>query len=180
MDDAAFWTLVERAKRAAGGDAEAMADALADSLSGADADALVDVQRLLAEARQRLYTWRHSDAGEIVCGYLGDDAFTDFRSWIISRGQSVFEAVVADPDALADVDDVEASCDAGGELFGAVPGQLYVDLTGDYFPEDVPLLEPAQPPSGQRSKDLEAIRAALPRLAARFPQDGLGKAPIRR
>ena len=34
-------------------------------------------------------------------GYCSDDGFTDFRSWLISRGQAVYEAALKAPDSLA-------------------------------------------------------------------------------
>lgn len=180
MDEASFWALIEDVRQTADGDAEAMADELREALADADADQLGTLHRSLVDANKRLYTWDHGDAGELICGFLGDDSFTDFRSWIITRGKDVFEAVAADPDALADVEDVEATCEGGGEIFAAVPSDLYFELVGDYFPADVPLLEPDDPPSGERQTDLEAIRRSLPRLSARFPDDGLGKGPLQR
>ena len=178
MDDTAFWRLVEDARRASAGDVDGMAEEFRSSLADADRRTLIDVQRSLVQASGRLYTWRHSDAAELICGYLGDDGFTDFRTWVITRGRTTFEAVVADPDALADVEDVEEACE-GAELFGTVPGELYDEKTGSYFPEDVPILEGLGPPSGERLSDPAAIRRALPKLATRFPKDGLGKGPVR-
>ncbi len=68
---------------------------------------------------------------------LGDDLGTDFRSWVIAHGQSAYEAVLADPEALRDFPDAAAGCGLG-EPFGAAAYDLYLERTG-LDPDDVDL-----------------------------------------
>ena len=54
-----------------------------------------------------------------ACGiHATDDGFIDFRAWLISRGQEVYEAVIADPDSLSAY--VPKPREANFELYGYV------------------------------------------------------------
>jgi hypothetical protein len=49
----------------------------------------------------RAYAWPLWGAAYIIQGGCGDDAFTDFRASLISRGQISYEQALSDPDSLA-------------------------------------------------------------------------------
>lgn len=57
-----------------------------------------------------------------------------------------------------------------------VAASFYYDRHG-LDDDTLPIVEPLEPPSGERLTDHELIRKALPRLSARIPDDGLGKEP---
>jgi hypothetical protein len=46
-----------------------------------------------------------------INGDCSDDGFDYFRDWLITQGRDMFEAAVADPDALADNSPVRAASD---------------------------------------------------------------------
>ncbi len=176
VDEDTFWRTVEAARAREGGDPYAMAEALESRFADADDRTLRGFQRELVDASTRLYTWRHWDAAEMMCGGVSDDVFTDWRSWVISLGRETYTQIAEDPDNLADVADLSEACDAGGEFFGAAVDLIYFKRHGD--DETFPLLMPSGSPSGKQLTDPEAIRRALPRLAARLPDDGLGRPPL--
>jgi hypothetical protein len=168
VDSGAFWALVERAREGADGDVATMADTLAALLDELDRGAVAGFQQQLVAQSRRTYTWNHGDAADLVCGRLGDDGFTDFRSWMLAQGRQVYEAFVADPDALADVDDVERACEGDGELFAAASDDVYEEKGGGVGEdEDFPLLEPTVAPAGERLPE-DRITATFPRTAKRF------------
>ena len=75
-----------------------------DQLLGAlPDDELVSFQEHLDALRADLHSWDVWGAGYVACGGMGDDAFTDFRTWLVSQGRAAYARVAADPDALADV-----------------------------------------------------------------------------
>lgn len=169
MDDDQFWQLIEAARTTAGGDPDAMADALSAALNRMSRAQVEQFEQAFVRQSRRTYTWNHGDAAELVCGYLGDDGYTDFRSWMIAQGRRVYEAFVADPDSLADLDHVEDACE-GAELFGAAASDVY-ESKGGVPGDDVeafPIPELAEPPAGEKLPTSE-IRASFPKLAARFP-----------
>src|SRR5271169_5861141 len=50
----------------------------------------------------RAYSYGLWGAAYVIHGGCGDDAFTDFRASLISRGKEAFERAIRDPDSLAD------------------------------------------------------------------------------
>jgi hypothetical protein len=175
VDESTFWEIVEEARRDADGDPELMGEVLASRFSDAEDETLHGFQTRLVEASNRLYTWRHGAAAEMVCGFVSDDVFTDWRSWVITLGRDTYERVVRDPDNLADVEDLSGGCEGLSEFFGAAVAGIWFDRHG--YETDFPILEPIDPPTGETVTDHAAIRALLPRLSARIPQDGLGQGP---
>lgn len=51
----------------------------------------------------RSYRWDLWGAAYVAKGGASDDGFEYFQRWLISRGRTDFERVLADPDALADL-----------------------------------------------------------------------------
>ena len=43
-------------------------------------------------------------AAGLIMKFCSDDKFLDFRAWLIAKGQKVFEAAIANPDSLVDVE----------------------------------------------------------------------------
>ncbi len=91
-----------------------------------------------------------------------DDRFRHFRDWLISEGEAVYEAALADPQSLADVAQDE---DFELESFGVVAAEAYEQMTDAPLPRGRSM-EPAEP-SGRpwAESDLPSL---FPRLARRF------------
>ena len=95
------------------------------------------------EASSRLYTWPHRHAAEMICGYVSDDVFTDWRSWVIAMGRDTFERIAENPDRLADVEDLSGGREgAAAEWFGSAVSEIWFARYG-YEREDFPILEPS-------------------------------------
>lgn len=173
VHETTFWNIVQDARRNADGDPEIMAEALASRFRDADDETLRDFQTRLVEAHSRLYTWRDRAAAEMICGFLSDDVFTDWR--VTTLGRDTYEQVVREPDNLAEIDDLSGGCERLGEFFGAAVAGIWFNRHG--YETDLPILEPIDPPTGDAVINHTAIRASMPRLSARIPQDGLGQEP---
>ncbi|GAA0556427.1 hypothetical protein GCM10010172_44200 [Paractinoplanes ferrugineus] len=146
-----------------------MAELLEDRFADAGDDALRGFQQQqLVAASTRLYSWRHAAAADMACGPVDDDGFTDWRSWVITLGRESFERIAADPDNLADIDDLTAGCAGAGELFGAAVSGIYYARHGDQD-DTFPVLEPGDsaPPSGYPLNGTEPLEVTLPRPAKR-------------
>lgn len=167
VGESTFWPAVEAARARAGGDPDAMAEVLEAEFAEADDETLRAFQRELVDASRRLYTWRHWTAAEMMCGYVSDDVFTDWRSWVITLGRETFTRVAEDPDDLADVADLSAGCEGGAEIFGATVSGIFFERHG-YADETFPILEPIESPTGERVTDRRAIRRSMPDLTERL------------
>jgi len=159
-----LWAIVDRVRAVADGELEASVAAFRAELQLLDDPALLEVEAAFRGAMQRAYHYDLWAAAYLIHGGCGDDAFWDFRAGVIALGQEVFEAALANPDVLAVIEDIEDRTLFEG--FQYVPRKL-AEARG---------LTPAG--SGHSSgtpggtpwddEDVAALKARLPRLAARF------------
>ena len=148
---ARFWRLVERSCRVATDGDVAQARALRRELSGLDAEQVAAFHRTFVRVSKSLYTEEIGAVADQVCAPgigLGDDLFTDFRSWVIAHGQSAYTRVVENPEVLTDFPDGANGCGLG-EPFGYAAVQVYVKKTGRKPGNaGLPILEPTAAPAG--------------------------------
>jgi uncharacterized protein DUF4240 len=99
-----FWGLIERS--AEYGD---RAEWLSRRLAELSVDDIIDFETHLAAQRKRVDTWLMWDAAnKVMDDHCSTDSFFYFQPWLVGLGRTVFERVAADPDALADVPEVQA------------------------------------------------------------------------
>lgn len=102
MDDTTFWTIIQRAHEGSDGDMDSKCEALLQQLATLPGDEAIDFARLFDEAMNRAYDWSLWGAAYVINGGCSDDAFSDFRAALISRGRAAFEQALANPESLAD------------------------------------------------------------------------------
>jgi hypothetical protein len=103
----------------------------------------------------------------VIGGGCSDDGFLDFKGWLVSRGEKVFEAALAKPDSLAKVVSPGECCEAQGFHFGA---QLaWARKTGKAVTEfpDSPL-GPGKGGISGEPWDEDALPKLLPKLSKKF------------
>lgn len=162
MDIAQFWELN------AGLDPEDAADQLRVRLSALDPEEIVSYQEHFDRAFASAYQWNLWAAAYIIEGGCSDDGFTDFRYGLISRGRSVFEAAIADPDSLVVVAVDSPDGFIPNEDFGYVARKVYESKTELDMPDnDVPY---PSDPSGESwdFDDQQLCEQTLPKLWAKF------------
>ncbi|KAB8168594.1 DUF4240 domain-containing protein [Streptomyces sp. 3MP-14] len=170
MDETEFWALVDGTRLAAGRDPDLHAELLVERLTGLDPEAVHDFARHFEARFSRAYRWDLWGAACVLLNGAGDDAFENFRCWLISQGRTVFEGALADPDALAELlPDFDERTEGEAEEIGYAAFDAYEHLTGVELP-DLGLGDPGVEPQGVPIdlEDEEALAAALPELWARF------------
>jgi hypothetical protein len=155
MDEAAFWSLIEAAGRAAGDEAETRPEEL-------------EYRSFLA----RSYTWDLWGAAYVINGGCSDDGFDYFRDWLISKGRRVYAEALRSPETLADAVD-DADLDLGCELeeLRYVPARAWALRTGkdeEDFPQSAQAPQPAEPAGSPWSEDGDELARRFPKLAAKF------------
>lgn len=108
MNEDAFWALIDELSRRTE-DLEERTEWLRAELLRRPAAESVEFQVRLDDACEVAGTralWRAAD--RIESGACSDDGFHYFTLWLVGQGRKVYDAVVADPDALADVPGVRA------------------------------------------------------------------------
>ncbi len=129
-------------------------------------DDLVAFQGHLDALRADAFRWDLWGAGHVACGGLGDDAFLDLRTWLVSQGRDAWERVLSAPDALALVappDLPERLEDA--ELWGYAALEVWDGRHDDDMPR--PEVRPPGEPAGEPWSEDE-LPGRYPRLTARW------------
>ncbi|MCW2608193.1 MAG: hypothetical protein JWO60_2886 [Frankiales bacterium] len=139
-------------------------EALLRRLATLPDDALLAFQSHLDALRGEAARADVRGAARIACGgAMGEDAFTDFRTWLVSQGRAAHARVLQDPDALVDVappDLVERVGDA--ELWGYVALEVWDSRHDDDMPR------PAFDSGPEHQEQDEVDPQRYPRLTARY------------
>ncbi|WP_225802621.1 DUF4240 domain-containing protein [Streptomyces sp. NK15101] len=196
MNDDAFWALIDESIRRTG-DRDERLEWLREELIRRPVDESVAFQVRLERATETADTrelW--TAANRIEGGACTDDGFHYFTLWLVGQGRKVYESVLADPDALADVPGVRALVGRHHddwdddewpewEELDYVAQDAYDELTGqedddgEEFLDAVEEAEDAAEAAGEWEEDEEprAPRpegSAMPRLTALFPPGASG------
>ncbi|MFF1299393.1 MULTISPECIES: DUF4240 domain-containing protein [unclassified Streptomyces] len=137
---------------------------------------IVAAQQVLWDLMADSYTNPLWAAAYVINGGCSDDGFDYFRGWLIAQGREVFERIVADPDALAELPIVQASAVDGLHLEGedvlSIAWNAHTMATGEQLPADAftiryPQLDPAWDFDFDNHGEMTR---RLPRLAALHPE----------
>jgi hypothetical protein len=109
MTEGEFWDHVRLTRHA---DPDEHADRLAGRLAELPEGEILDFAYLWAVLAARAYRRDLWGAAYLINGGCSDDGFCYFRWWLILQGRTVYEAVIADPDSLAEVLDGEDEVEA--------------------------------------------------------------------
>ncbi|MGE7387019.1 DUF4240 domain-containing protein [Streptomyces sp. NPDC004126] len=191
MDKQQFWQLIEAARNQASDPAdgdpadgeavdgdpaegEAVAREATALLASRPVEEIVAAEQALWDLMADSYTQPLWAAAYLANGGCSDDGFDYFRGWLIAQGRDVFERVVADPDALAELPVVRACAEDGTELEGedvlGIASNAHLSATGDRLPAgSVTIRHPELDPAWDFDfDDDDEMGRRLPRLAALF------------
>lgn len=162
----AMWGLIERARSEAGDPTE-VAARLVDVLAEQDPSFILATDEAMRETMAAAYGWPLWGAAYLIHGGCSDDGFDYFLAGLLGTGRANFQAAVADPDSLADLDDETlVACCAGEDMLG-VPRAAYERAIDQELPtgSHVP-----RPELGDEwdFDDAAEMRSRYPRLWERF------------
>jgi hypothetical protein len=128
MDRATFWRLVEQT-RPANNSPERHCRALVKLLAKQDPEEIIAFEGVFTDLHREAYRadiW--SAIGEID-GLCSDDAFMDFRAWLVMQGQDVYETVLESPEYLGEI--TLRDCVMCHEEYNYVASHAYQKKTGE-------------------------------------------------
>jgi hypothetical protein len=162
MDSVDFWKIIAAARSAHGNDRSGRVDALRAQLASLAPLELQSFQSHYDSFISKAYRWDLRGAAYIMNGGCSDDGFRYFRDWLISEGEEVYQAALADPDSLAKLRRIHL---AENELFGYVALELFEaagegELRRDAFAEGA---DPAGEPW-----EADAVYDLFPKLSAKY------------
>jgi hypothetical protein len=177
VDEQGLWELIEAARGQVRDPAEnalPVAARVARLLSVRPLGEIVSAGEVLGGLMADSYRHPLWAAAYLVNGGCSDDGFEYFRGWLIMQGREVYERVVADPDALADLAAIRVKApghwpvECEDTLY--IASQAYRAAAGEELPGRASGIEyPELDPEWDFSFDDHAEMARrLPRLAALF------------
>jgi hypothetical protein len=169
MTDDQFWSLIEQTLPYSSDQGEQM-EALSAALDKVSATDIEAFQRAFQRQQKRSFTWDLWGAAYLLNGGASDDGFEYFQRWLISKGRKIFEAAVANADALAELLPPSSDEIYEFEEFGYAASEAWQQKTGinpwkdpeGRFPYTGG--SPGQEPSGTPFEEDEDY------LAKRFPK----------
>ncbi len=173
--EAEFWKIIDATTPANRG-GESQLPELKDRLMQLPIDDLEKFIRVYDRLMARTYSWDLWGAAYVVQGGASDDAFEDFRKWLISQGRTDFERVSHDPDSLADALPMGHEGDATFEEFSHLFADIWTERTGKpltALPKDKDALYPPEPVGAPFSEDPKQLAARYPKLWLRFGEEPL-------
>ncbi|MEU9116825.1 DUF4240 domain-containing protein [Streptomyces sp. NPDC048483] len=171
-----FWQLIEAGRNQAldPNDGEAVARQATSLLATWPAEEIVAAEQVLWDLMTDSYTNPLWAAAYVINGGCSDDGFDYFRGWLIAQGREVFERIVADPDALAELPVVRASAAEGMDLdceeVLGIAWNAHIAATGKQLPDDALTIRyPELEPTGDFDfDDQDDMTRRMPRLAALY------------
>lgn len=130
IDD--FWALVDRVHMASGGKMDRKCKLLEDELRKLSADEVQSFHQHFTNYYYQAYTQDLWGAAYIICGGCSNDGFMDFRSSLVSMGQTIFEEAVANAESLAEHNIDPDTAISEGYQYPAV--LIYEEKTGREMP----------------------------------------------
>jgi hypothetical protein len=173
-----FWHIIEGAAQF-DHDPDAHVEALRVALRELSLEEIISFEVAFRGYLNKAYTWDLWGAAYVVSGGCSDDGFEYFRRWLVSRGRDVYDAALADPDSLAQLD-ARPGPDGVWEFEAIyyIAVQMFTEKGGegdvrDYSEPEAGLTGPG--PSGEQfDEGEEHLARRYPRLWRRFGARPLG------
>lgn len=169
MDENRFWTIIDKSRKEAAAPGK-QHEALAEILQSLTAEEIAGFAKHWYTKHGEAYRWDLWAVAYIIHGGCSDDAFMDFRAWLIGQGRDVYESALADPASVGNL--VESS--EGEEMIcyeelNYVSSDAYKKKTSQELPTLSTLGVPPHPsdPIG-KSWDEEELPELYPELCKKF------------
>lgn len=167
MTEAEFWQLVTVDNYFE--TPEKIGENLKQKLNPLDNQCLAEFDVFFSKKMRQTYTWELWGAAYVIAGCDSEFAFSEFRCWLISRGEEIYNSAIKNPDSLADFDVFQIQNDMPYpylDEYDLIAGLIYEERTG----KELPFVPSGQDePKGKRFKDkTKVLRTLYPNLFAKF------------
>lgn len=172
MNEQIFWELIDQARKAPNANFETQCVTLTELLTAAhSAEEIVAFEHILRNKIEEASSWPVMAATFVVCSFISDDTYEDFRAWLVGQGKERFYQALEDPATICDFLTPQQARDLGGEYMLFVAANAWLDKLGkDDEEEFYRLIEhPDEKTIEQRwPESKEAYRKMFPRLYDTF------------
>ncbi len=168
-----FWQIISNTLEAKTIDQQF--EILYSELNELSVEDILDFHRHFLIKMDESYTWELWAAAHIIHGDCPEDAFIDFRAWLIFRGKAVFENAVKNANSLAHIGKKALLESFDGEEFNYMAAEVYEEKTGRDIEDDENLdgVDFKEDPTGREweEDDLNALVSINPDIYELFKSD---------
>jgi hypothetical protein len=103
MDVQQFWEIIGQSYEKAEGNYIIQQDVLVEILVAMSEEQIIQFDNTFDALSHDAYSWNLWGAAHIMLGGCDDEAFDDFRGWLIAKGESIYNSAMANPETLSDM-----------------------------------------------------------------------------
>ena len=168
LTEQAFWDLVTAPDL--GLDPESVSENLKAKLSDLTDEQLITFDKFFGINMRKCFTWDLFGAAFVMAGCNDEYGFSEFRCWLISRGQTVFNNALTNADSLAQCSPVYYLNEQPYpyiDEYVLIAGLLYEERNDD----ELPFVPSGEQPAGKRFKDKpKFLKQSYPQLFQKYWQ----------
>lgn len=129
MTEAIFWELIDEARSAPNSNFETQCVTLTELLTEHSKEDIIAFEHMLREKIEEASSFRMMAATFLVCSFISDDTYEDFRAWLVGQGKNDFNKAIRNPDDIADMLSKHEARELGGEFMLFVAVNAYLEKT---------------------------------------------------
>ena len=130
MNEQIFWELIDKARAANNSNFETQCVTLTELLAPNAASDIIAFEHILREKIEEASTWPVMAATFVVCSFISDDTYEDFRAWLVGQGKTNFYKALQDPNEICAFLTPKEALDMGGEYMLFVAANAWLEKTG--------------------------------------------------
>ena len=171
MTEDIFWQLIDKSRSANNANFETQCVTLTELLTSYSKEDIIAFEHILRDKIEEASSFPVMAAAFLVCSFISDDTYEDFRAWLIGQGMANFYKAIENPDVITGWLSPQQAEDLGGQymLFVAVNAYLEKTNTDDdeafyqliEHPDEKEIVQ-------QWPESKEAYRKMLPKLFDKF------------
>lgn len=140
MNEGEFWKIINYASEVAGEDQEKEQQLIIQKLSEYPAEQIVDFELIFTKKLIAINDFEILAAATIIEGSITDDGWLYFKCWLVSRGETIYNETIKNPEYLASVTQMGVVADFESMLY--VSTEAYKKSTGktevdESFPREI-------------------------------------------
>jgi hypothetical protein len=148
MNEQLFWEIIEKTKSPLHSNFETQCVLISEALLEYTPEDIITFEHILRQQLERANTFHMMAASFVVCSFLSDETYEDFRAWCIGQGKNTFEKILKDSSEICNILKPGQVKAMGGEhlLFSAINAYLEkTDTEGEEaeiaFYDKIPVVE---------------------------------------
>lgn len=128
MTEQQFWDIIDQSRKGVNTNFETQCVNITELLLDTSTDAIIAFEEILRAQIEKANTWPVMAACFVVCSFMSDDTYEDFRAWLVGQGKANFDKILRDPNEICNLITPGQVKDMSGEhlLFAAVNAYMEV------------------------------------------------------